>query len=150
MGTSTARPGRRASLQRRGIQLGLVVVAVALVVVVDGIAAAVGVLEPGPDARRLQALLVVGARVVAGWAVGLTFRLQLAPSARPDEQLRLLLGAPLGFLCAWPLLLTYLPGALRRMLPSWLVGGPVLEVQPLVAVIFGLVLALAVTGRRGR
>jgi hypothetical protein len=138
-----------AATRRRGIQLGLVAVAMALVVVVDGIADQLLVLGGDEAARRLHAFLVVGGRVVGGWSAGLAFRLQLAPTSRPDEQLRLLLGAPLGFLCAWPLLLSFLPAALVRLLPAPLVSGVAVQVQPMAAVLFGLVLALSVT-RKGR
>jgi hypothetical protein len=137
-----------AAVRRRGIQLGLVVVAVALVVVTDAIADRLLVLTGGAAGQRLHALLLLGGRVVAGWSVGLAFRLQLAPRARTDEQLRLWLGAPLGFVCAWPLLLSLLPVGLIRLLPGWATTGAALEVQPLTAVLFGLVLALSVTRSR--
>jgi hypothetical protein len=145
MATTAVRGGNR----QRALQLGLVVAAVAAVVVADRTAAALLAADPSLAARRLHAVLLLGGRVAGGWAVGMAFRLQLARSAKPDEQLRLLLGVPAGFLCAWPVVLTFLPAWLRGALPSWLTAGPLLEVQPFVAVVFGLVLALSVRRARG-
>jgi hypothetical protein len=139
-----ARPGRK----QRALQLGLVTVAVTLVVVADRTADSLLALDGGLAARRLHALLVVGGRVVGGWAVGLAFRLQLARTAKPDEVLRLLLGIPAGFLCAWPIVLTFLPARAVQAMPSWLTAGVVVEIQPFVAVLFGLTLALSVAPSR--
>lgn len=134
--------------RRRVLQLALVAAGLAVVVLADRTAGGVLAADPSLAARRMHALLVVGGRVVGGWALGLAFRMQVTRTTKPDEQLRLALGVPAGFLCAWPIVLTYLPSGLVRSLPSWLTVGVAVEVQPFVAVLFGLTLALSVTPSR--
>jgi hypothetical protein len=143
--TSTGRARRASSLgsRQRLLQLALLLAGLAAVVVGDRVAGdlrAAGMAVPA-------ALLVPGVRVTAGWAAGMALRMQLAPTGRGDEQLRTLLGIPLGFLTAWPILLLLLPPGGRRLLP-----GPLLTdaaaLQPVAAVLFGVVLALAVSPRR--
>lgn len=134
--------------RQRILQLALVIVAVALVVVGDRTAGSVLSADGSLAAQRLHAVLVIGGRVAGGWAVGLAFRMQLSRTTKPDEQLRLAIGIPAGFLCAWPIVLTYLPGAAVRALPSWLTGGVAVEVQSFVAVLFGLTLALSIRPSR--
>lgn len=144
-----AHRARRATTRRdRAIQLGFVVVAIALVAVADAIAARMLAIQAGGTGRGLHALLLVGGRVIGGWAVGLAFRMQLARSATGDGELRRLLGIPLVIVCAWPVLLVVLPPQLVGAVPVALRSGPAIEVQPFAAVILGLVLALAVRVRR--
>jgi hypothetical protein len=125
--------------------VSFVIAALLAVWVADRIAAEIA----GSDlvARRLQTLLVVGGRVVAGWAAGMAYRLQLAPRGRSDPQLRLWLGVPLGALAAWPLVRTGLPDVLARAIPGWAVELGALA--PVAGLLLGLTLALAVT-RSGR
>lgn len=135
--------------RQRLLQVGLVVAAVAAVVVADETASRLAVIDESLVAARLQAFLVVGGRVAAGWALGLAFRLQFTRAVRGDEQLRLLLGIPAGFLAAWPIVLTFLPGWLAALLPGWLLRGWALDASPFAGVVLGLTLALAVKARRG-
>lgn len=135
-------------LRQRLLQVGLAVAGLALVIVADRTADALLAVEQGPAARRLSALFVVGSRVVAGWALGLAFRMQFTRAVRRDEQLRLLFGVPAGFLAAWPIVLTLLPAALVGVLPGWLTSGWAVDVSPLAGVVLGLTLALAVRARR--
>ena len=135
--------------RQRVIQAGLAAAAVAAVVVADRTAAALLAVDQGLAAQRVHAVLVVGGRVVAGWALGLAFRMQFTRAVRGDEQLRLLIGVPAGFLAAWPIVLTFLPTWLVRPLPRWLVDGWAVEVAPFTGILLGLTLALAVRSRRG-
>ena len=135
--------------RQRLVQLGLVAAALAAVVVADRTAGALLAVDQSLGARRLHALLIVGGRVMAGWSLGLAFRMQFARGARSDEQLRLLIGVPAGFLAAWPIVVTWLPGWLTRVLPGWLVRGWPVDVAPFAGVVLGLTLALAVRARRG-
>jgi hypothetical protein len=141
--------GGRPRRRDRALQVGFVVVAIALVAVADAIAIRAVEADPGALARGLHALLLVGGRVVAGWSVGLVFRLQLAPVATVDTDLRRLLGLPLAVVCGWPILLALLPPGVIGFVPTWLRAGPAIEIQQLTAVVLGLVLALGVR-RRGR
>lgn len=129
---------------RRALQAGFVVAALLAVWVADRTAAEI----TGTDvvAGRLQTLLVVSGRVVAGWAGGMAFRLQLAPRSRPDGALRLLLGVPLGALAAWPLVRTGLPDAVSAWVPAWLAALGALA--PVAGLLLGLTLALAVERAR--
>jgi hypothetical protein len=136
------------SRRDRLIQLGFVVVAVALVAVGDAVAARVLAAAPGPGGRALHALLLIGGRVVGGWSVGLAFRMQLARTAAPDVELRRLLAIPLAVVCAWPVLLALLPAGAVGVVPSPLRSGPAVEVQPFAAAVLGLVLALSVRPKR--
>jgi hypothetical protein len=135
--------------RQRVIQLGLVAAAVAAVIVADRTAGAVLAIDHSLGARRLHALLVVGGRVMAGWSLGLAFRMQFTRGVHSDEQLRLLIGVPAGFLAAWPLVVTWLPGWLTRVLPGWLARGWAVEIAPFAGIVLGLTLALAVKARRG-
>ena len=135
--------------RQRLLQIGLVAAAVAAVVVVDRTAGALLTVDQGLAARRLHAFLVIGGRVMAAWALGLAFRMQFTRAVASDEQLRLALGVPAGFLSAWPIVVTFLPGWLTRPLPGWLTAGWATDIAPFAAVVLGLTLALAVHGRRG-
>ena len=134
---ATAKPTRTA------LQLGFVAAALLAVWVTDRMAVEI----PGSDvtALRLQTLLVVAGRTLAGWAAGMAFRLQLAPRSRPDPRLRLWLGVPLGAVAAWPLVRTGLPEGLQRVIPAWLAEFGTLA--PVAGLLFGLTLALSVTRR---
>jgi hypothetical protein len=134
--------------RQRVLQVGLVAAAIAAVVVADRTATAALAVDPGLAARRLHGFLVVGGRVVAGWALGLAFRMQFTRAVRGDEQLRLLLGVPAGFLAAWPIVVTFVPLRLQRALPGWLMAGWATEIAPFAGVLLGLTLALAVRPRR--
>lgn len=127
--------------RRRVLQAGFVVAALLAVWVADRIAVEIA----GSDlvARRLQTFIVVMGRVVAGWAAGMAYRLQLAPRGRPDAQLRMWLGIPLGALAAWPLVRTGLPSGLDRLVPAW--AAELGALAPVAGLLFGLTLALAIT-----
>jgi hypothetical protein len=135
--------------RQRLIQLGLIAAAVAAVVVADRTAESLLVVDQRLAARRLHAFLVVGGRVLAGWTLGMAFRMQFTRAASSDDRLRLLVGVPAGFLAAWPIVLTFLPGWLSRALPGWLAGGWAVEAAPFAGVVLGLTLALAVRAKRG-
>ena len=132
-------------MRRRTLQVGFVLAALLAVWVADRTAGEI----PGSDlvAWRLQTLLVVAGRVVAGWAAGMAFRLQVAPRAAPDQSLRLLLGVPLGALAAWPIVRTGLPRQLADRLPGWFAGADGLA--PVAGLLLGVTIAMAVT-RAGR
>ena len=130
------------------LQVGLIGAALAAVVVADATANSLLALDASLPARRVHAFLVVGGRVLAGWALGLAFRMQFTRGVRGDDQLRLLVGVPCGFLCAWPIVVTFLPGWLIGALPGPLAGGWVMDLSPFAGVVFGLTLALAVKTSR--
>jgi hypothetical protein len=125
---------------RVALQVGFVSAALLAVWVAQQLAVELG--SADLTALRLQTLVVVTGRVVAGWAAGMAFRLQLAPRSRPDSRLRLWLGVPLGALAAWPLVSTGLPGALQQALPGWVMELGALA--PAAGVLLGLTVALSV------
>jgi hypothetical protein len=132
--TAVLSPARR----RRALQVGFALAGLAAVVVADATASAAGRAGPWPSGRQAHAFLVLFGRVVAGWAFGMVFRIQLVRAGgrvRADQQLRWLLGVPAAVIAAWPV---FLPGP----------RGVLLDVAPLAAVLLGLVMALGVSRRR--
>lgn len=127
------------------VQLGFLLGGLVAVAVADQIALEVR----GDDlsAVRLRAVVVVAGRVLAGWAAGMAFRLGIAPRARSDPGLRVMLGAPVGAVAGWPLARTWLPASVRSDLPAW--TGDLVGLAPVAGVLLGLVLTLAVV-RSGR
>ena len=131
--------------RHRALQLALLAAGVVAVAVADRTASAVGrVTGPG----TLSAVLSVGGFLVGGWALGMALRLQLAPSARGDRRLRLLLGVPCGLLAGWPLVLVNAPASLVGLLPAWVLD--LQRIAPFGGAALGVVIALAVTPRGRR
>ncbi|MFO8076101.1 MAG: hypothetical protein R6T85_08280 [Egibacteraceae bacterium] len=129
--------------RQRALQLGLLLAAVAVVVVADRTASA---LARAIGSGVASALLSVGGHVVGGWALGLALRLQLARASRPDPRARLVLGVPTGLLAALPMGLAVAPEGLVAALPGWLLAAQV--AAPFAGVALGVVLALAVVPSR--
>ncbi len=136
----TSPPGRR-----RALGLALVLAGIVAVAVADQTATAVGrALGPGTFSVGVS----VGGYVVGGWAVGMALRLQVAPAAKGDRRMRVLLGVPCGLLAGWPLLLAAAPAALTGLVPGWALA--LQRVAPFGGAALGVVVALAVAPRSRR
>jgi hypothetical protein len=125
--------------------VGFVVAAVLAVAVADGTADRL-LPGAGSNAQRLAGALVVGGRVVGGWALGMAFRLQFVRAVSVDRQARLLLGVPACLVATWPIAVTFLPAAIVGGLPGWVGTQALAGVAPFAGVVLGLVLSLGVTG----
>jgi hypothetical protein len=143
-----ATPTRR----QRILQIGFVLAAFGVVFLADRIAAQVLRIDTGPNARQIHGTVVLGGRIVAGWALGLAFRIQLAVrgNVEPDRLLRRAVAVPASLLAAWPILHVRLPARVAGSLPAWATTGGVFDLAPIAALTLGLVVALGVTPTRRR
>lgn len=127
--------------RQRLLQVGFAAAAFVAVAIGDRIAALLG---HGGEATLLR----LCGRVVAGWSLGLAFRLQFTRSARPDVRLRWMLALPAGIIAAWPLVAAEIPATVRTTAPVRMLTEAT-SLAGFAATALGLTLALAVLpGRR--
>ena len=135
-------PARR----QRVLQVSFVVAAVAAVLLASRLSTLAGTVVVEPARGHVRSLLVLLGYAVAGWALGMAFRLQFVREVTADRVLRLLLAAPAVLVCLAPVLRAVLPSPLDGLVPLWAISGQLGALRPLFALVAGLAISLGVTG----